>query len=204
MTVSVEALMAAVTPAVSDAGMSLPRGTVMFRESQDGDGQFGRLSNDRGDVAEMRLSADVHISRAVVDMALVVQQVVARTLDEVGRSRRWPSCPSHSGEHALRPAVADDVATWLCPESGDVVARIGGLVEPAQAERFLAAQDAAKMAWFARYEGLGLEEARHLAEQEARPVRIIGPGGGRRTSLVFARLNLLLGPDGELVGMEPG
>lgn len=196
--------MAAVSPAVNDAGLSLPEGTILFREHEDGDGYFGVLTNDLGTAVVMRLPADAQIPEAVVAMADIVQEVVRPMLDEPGGSRHWPPCPDHPSEHSLQAAVEDREPTWLCPMSGERVARIGGLVGDEEAALFLRAQHAAKVAWFDRYAGLGLEEARRLAEEEGRPIRIFESSRRLRPSLVYDRLNLFLGPDGELVGMRPG
>jgi hypothetical protein len=204
MTVTLEALMAAVSPAVNDAGMSLAHGTITFRVHEDDNGFHGVLSNERGAVAEMRLPAVVHVRTAVVAMAEIVQREVKQTFEGTGRPGRWPTCKAHPQDHSLRAAVVNREAVWVCPTTDQAVARIGGLVDHDEAARRQASEIASMMAWFARYEGLDVDEARRLAAAEGRPVRIIGADGGRRASLVPARLNVLLGPDGEPRGMEPG
>jgi hypothetical protein len=93
---------------------------------------------------------------------------------------------------------------WACPATGEAVARIGDLVDPEDLARRHESELPADIAWIARYEGLDLAEAKRLAATEGRPVRILGPTGRRRPSSVPSRLNLLIGSDGELVGMKPG
>jgi hypothetical protein len=65
----------------------------------------------------------------VVEAADTVQEMVIEGELRTRGATNWPRCPSHPATHPVEARVVDDVAAWVCPASGAVVAPIGGLDE---------------------------------------------------------------------------
>jgi hypothetical protein len=195
--VSLDVLMAAISPAVDDAWRSHPGRGWGVREEGDEQSCIAWLKDSTGH--RTRMEPRDASPESIVGMALLVQELMARELP----GELWPSCPQHAA-HALQPTVTDDHAVWACPEQPEPVAIIGALVDDAIAAARQAEMEARAVAWIDDYIGLTREQAEQRAGAEGRPVRVIGPDGGRRPSLVPRRLNLHLGPDGELVRVSAG
>jgi hypothetical protein len=67
----------------------------------------------------------------IVHITGMVQQHLAGS-DGAGRPDEaavgwWPPCPRHPHHHPLRPQVIQDIACWVCPETGAVASAIGSL-----------------------------------------------------------------------------
>jgi hypothetical protein len=195
--------MAAAAPSVSDALMSLPSGTITLQEREDSAGFYGVLSTAGGPSADMRLPAVVLVAEAVAALALVTQRVVAGAGPPIG-ARPWPRCLDHALDHPLRPALVGPGALWICPGSGLQIAPIGALIDADDAHRRSQAENRVATAWFARYAGMSPQEGLRRARREGRPVRFVDPNGGRRGDLRHDRLNVRLGADGEIEGMDAG
>jgi hypothetical protein len=73
---------------------------------------------------------DTRISVAALTEYLVglIQEIVDQNLRE-----KWPVCPFHV-KHRMRPVDQEGQARWTCPETGEVVAPIGQLTPPADAD----------------------------------------------------------------------
>lgn len=69
------------------------------------------------------------VTDAVVDrVATVADQVQEWIIEELaaaGRPTNWPRCSLHPSTHPLVAAIRDDVAVWICPKIGVIVAEIG-------------------------------------------------------------------------------
>ena len=65
-------------------------------------------------------------------IAAAASQVQEWVIEEVWGSTttNWPPCPHHGATHPLRSAVLDGIATWICPNDGTPVSRIGSLPSP--------------------------------------------------------------------------
>ena len=55
-----------------------------------------------------------------------IQDFVAETTTE-----QWPPCPGHARRHALSPRAEAGRFGWYCPETGQLVAQLGRLLNPA-------------------------------------------------------------------------
>ncbi|GAA5142059.1 hypothetical protein GCM10023340_04930 [Nocardioides marinquilinus] len=73
------------------------------------------------------LLADDEATR-VASAADQVQEYVIESL--LTAPTNWPPCPHHPETHPLEAHVVDDVAAWVCPRGGGVVAPVGGLSSP--------------------------------------------------------------------------
>lgn len=197
MAVPLDVLMAAISPAVNDAWRSHPDGRWHVREVGDEHGCIALLRDSTG--RSTRLEPSDAGAGSITAMAAAVQDLMTRERE----GELWPPCPDHAG-HPLHPQVAGGAAVWACPDTDTPVARIGALVDDETAAVLQADADARAVAWIADYQGLTREQAEQRASSEGRPVRLLGPDGGRRPDLVPSRLNLHLGPDGRLLRVSAG
>ncbi len=60
--------------------------------------------------------------QAVLHMTEQVQEAAFEHL-----WRTWPECPEHPNTHPLGPDAERDRVVWRCPQTGGVVAHVGGL-----------------------------------------------------------------------------
>lgn len=67
----------------------------------------------------------MNIEDNTVHIATMVQRHLAGP-DETAVGQ-WPPCPRHPHQHPLRPQVIQDVACWVCPETGAAGTAIGSL-----------------------------------------------------------------------------
>jgi hypothetical protein len=196
MPVSHEQLIAAAHLAVDDASRSRPF-ALRFREHEDETGWYAVLSDQSGGSTELRPKDDSAAEIAAV--AEVVQRLV-----DVDPDNPWPPCPEHPAAHALQPTAVSDAARWVCPLSRAVVTEVGGLVDAEEGHRRWTEAVAEQMAWIERYRLLSMEAALALAQQEGRPVRVIGPRDGVRADLIPQRLNIRIDDDGAMIEMSAG
>ena len=66
----------------------------------------------------------------VRDHPWVAVFVMASSVQEVAMEALWrarPECPEHPNGHPLQLDEADGVALWACPETGDIIAKVGEL-----------------------------------------------------------------------------
>lgn len=64
----------------------------------------------------------------VVHVADQVQEFVLEELGRLELPAAWPECVEHPASHPLEARLTDGGPGWVCPESGQTVAAIGGLV----------------------------------------------------------------------------
>jgi hypothetical protein len=195
--VSLDVLMAAISPAVNDAWRSHPSRGWGVREEGDEQRCIAWLQDSTGH--RTRMEPEEAGPESVAAMAVLVQELMARELP----GEVWPPCPHHA-RHALRPTVADDNAVWACPANPEPVVIIGALVDGATAAARQADIEARAVGWIADYHGLTRQQAVQRARREGRPVRVLEPDSLQRANGVPSRLNLHLGPDGRLVRVSAG
>ncbi len=115
---------AAMAPVLTDLERDYPS-LLRVEESPNDPDWHAHLQDSAGGGTGICLSDSLSGEEAVVAAAGEVQEAAFEALWREGKSTTWPSCPLHPGTHPLKPGVVLAVASWRCPKTGEVVARIG-------------------------------------------------------------------------------
>jgi hypothetical protein len=125
-----DVLIRALAPVLADvraAGLEVPRvDAEHWTEEDDCPSAMLWLGRSGHGVAVDRQATE---AERVVEAADTAQEMVIEGELWARGATNWPRCPTHPATHPIEARVVDDVAAWVCPVSGDVVAPIGGLGE---------------------------------------------------------------------------